>query len=195
MSIAASTLQSKSINNSSSPPSRSAPSPSTTDMSKKTKQEENCVPVVKNCQETPSNGNQTSTVSNKITATSSASESSPSQDSPFNPTQNGTSLIPSNNFNGYGPSATTHNYNGYPSNIQSQYPINPGNGMPSNQLDPAAPLPNEIFELLNEFWRPNDMNVGQDPNMTNNKVTSRRSPEGSLDETIDEEKGMFSFLY
>lgn len=193
MSIAASTLRSKSINSSSSPPSRSASSPSTTDMSKKVKQEENCVPVVKNCQETPSNGNQTSTVNNKITATSSASESSPSQDSSFDPTQNGTSLIPSNNFNGYGPSATTHNYNGYPSNIQSQYPINPTNGMPPNQLDPAAPLPNEIFELLNEFWRPNDMNVGQDPNMTNTKVASRRSPEGSLDETIDEEKGRFSF--
>jgi len=60
-------------------------------------------------------------------------------------------------------------------------------------VDSAGPLPNEIFELLNEFWRPNELmgsSASSDSSHAMNGAKfSRRSPDGSLDETIEEEKG------
>ena len=71
--------------------------------------------------------------------------------------------------------------------IQGGYPPGSVNGMPHTSMDPAGPLPNEIFELLNEFWRPNEL-VAPDTHFLNGKFT-RRSPDGSLDGVAEEEKG------
>lgn len=95
-------------------------------------------------------------------------------------------------FSSYAPNG----YGNYTNGMTPQYQMaastnNTNGGAPTqNTVDPTAPLPNEIFELLNEFWRPNDMNMTADQPLMNGKAPSRRSPEGSLDEPIDEEKGI-----
>ena len=72
-----------------------------------------------------------------------------------------------NHFSGYSNSSNLPSHNG--------------------SLDSVGPLPNEIFELLNEFWRPNEL-VAPDTHLLNGKF-SRRSPDVSLEENGDEEKG------
>ena len=71
--------------------------------------------------------------------------------------------------------------------------VNNNNNNNNGSVDSAGPLPNEIFELLNEFWRPNEM-VADTQLLGNNGKFSRRSPEGSTDETAEEEKGLTSYL-
>ncbi|XP_066914238.1 uncharacterized protein [Clytia hemisphaerica] len=87
------------------------------------------------------------------------------------------------NHNGVPAMSNPNHYNsmGNGGTTAGQYP--PTNG----PVDSTGPLPNEIFELLNEFWRPNEMVAPSDTHMMNGKFT-RRSPDGSLDDTVEEEK-------
>ncbi|XP_065659203.1 probable serine/threonine-protein kinase DDB_G0282963 isoform X2 [Hydra vulgaris] len=85
-----------------------------------------------------------------------------------------------------------HNYNGNLSDTNglsnhfSAYNNNSNINSHSGSLDSVGPLPNEIFELLNEFWRPNEL-VAPDTHLLNGKF-SRRSPDASLEENGEDEK-------
>ena len=58
---------------------------------------------------------------------------------------------------------------------------------PINNLEPTGPLPNEIFELLNEFWRPEV--GGSDQHMLNGKIGRRNTDTPSTEDQADEDKG------
>ncbi len=62
---------------------------------------------------------------------------------------------------------------------------------PSSGLEATGPLPNEIFELLNEFWRPNDL-LPPEQHMMNGKRRNMESPNG--DEQIEDDKGRRFYL-
>ena len=111
---------------------------------------------------------------------------------PTPPTSNGSD----NNNNMY--STNSSQLNGDHINQQNgQYPNTTMNGNGENApslssqqnstLDPAAPLPNEIFDLFSDFWRPNEL-VTPDAHLINGKF-SRRSPDCSVEEPVEEEKG------
>ena len=106
------------------------------------------------------------------------------------------SSAPSMNTGSFNSINNMTNGSHYPSNCLN----NGGTNLSDNtqaghdSVDSAGPLPNEIFELLNEFWRPNDL-VGSSTSsdssghIMSGAKFSRRSPDGSLDETVEEEKG------
>ena len=119
------------------------------------------------------------------------SRSSPQQ-------SNSASLVANGNMNGNNSSSPYNAMNNfssgpqYPSTITSMGANAATSNMQGQQanMDTNGPLPNEIFELLNEFWRPNEMVAPSDTHVINGGGKfSRRSPEGSLDGTIEEEKG------
>ena len=60
-------------------------------------------------------------------------------------------------------------------------------GNQATGLESTGPLPNEIFELLNEFWRPNDV-MTQEQHMMNGKRRNMDSPGG--EEQVDDDKGI-----
>lgn len=180
---------------------------------KKIKKEDNDVPVIKSVNaennQSPHNNNQTTksdsnnykttggNCTSGITSTQSYSEAIyhgsviHGQANSCTTTATTTSLGGSHTYsNGiYNSSANNHSVNGIPNGIPPQYSCSTNNinGMSSNSIDPAAPLQNDIFELLNEFWRPNEL-VSPDTHIMNGKF-ARRSPDGSIDETAEEEKG------
>lgn len=176
----------------SSPPQvkQTSPQPNTNDyaLSKKVKKED---PYVSNTKNPEGNTPTNQTNQNGSSTTSSQADmeysTSPGETSTGLTTgSNGTnSMITTGSYNS-APSVNgnSHAINGLSNGIPSQYPG--ANGMTQNSLDPTGPLPNEIFELLNEFWRPNEL-VALDTHLMNGKF-SRRSPDGSLDDTAEEEK-------
>lgn len=101
--------------------------------------------------------------------------------------------IVSNSYNAFpnGVAEGGHNYPPTYSNTSSGS-VNNNNSNSNTAVDSTGPLPNEIFELLNEFWRPNEMVAPADTQLLNNNngKFSRRSPDGSTDETAEEEKGL-----
>lgn len=60
-------------------------------------------------------------------------------------------------------------------------------GNPTTGLESTGPLPNEIFELLNEFWRPSDV-MNPEQHMINGKRRNADSPVG--EEQIEDDKGI-----
>ena len=60
-------------------------------------------------------------------------------------------------------------------------------GNPNTGLEATGPLPNEIFELLNEFWRPSDV-MAQEQHMLNGKRRNVESPGG--EDQVEDDKGM-----
>ncbi len=58
---------------------------------------------------------------------------------------------------------------------------------PPSGLEATGPLPNEIFELLNEFWRPNDL-LPPDQHVMNGKRRNAESP--SAEDHIEDDKGL-----
>ena len=90
-----------------------------------------------------------------------------------------------------------HNYPSTYSNTSVNNNNHSNNRNNSTAVDSTGPLPNEIFELLNEFWRPNEMVAPADTHLLNNNngKFSRRSPDGSTDETAEEEKGLSIFCF
>lgn len=107
-------------------------------------------------------------------------------------TVNGNSMYTPTQMNGGHMNGNSQNSGG----VQYQSPsVNGMNGTSpysqQNTIDPTAPLPNEIFDLLNDFWRPNEL-VAPDTHLLNGKF-ARRSPDGSLDDVVEEEKGELVF--
>eukprot|EP00794_Sanderia_malayensis_P008904 gene8904-9855_t len=65
-------------------------------------------------------------------------------------------------------------------------PSSAGNSTPATAgLESTGPLPNEIFELLNEFWRPNDL-LPPDQHLMNGKRRNMESPSGN--DQIEDDK-------
>lgn len=65
---------------------------------------------------------------------------------------------------------------------------------PASGLESTGPLPNEIFELLNEFWRPSDV-MNPEQHMLNGKRRNVDSPGG--EEQVEDDKGIqpFKIMY
>ena len=60
-------------------------------------------------------------------------------------------------------------------------------GNSATGLESTGPLPNEIFELLNEFWRPSDV-MNPEQHLMNGKRRSGDSPVG--EEHVEDDKGI-----
>lgn len=59
---------------------------------------------------------------------------------------------------------------------------------PPSGLESTGPLPNEIFELLNEFWRPSDV-LAPEQHMMNGKRRGDESLNGNGEDQIEDDKG------